>query len=119
MFLSIKYSNEKPFSDDEFKSYSDKTVKINLSNLSPRCEGCCDDLNDDYELKETIETRLDLNYFNNREALKRRETNIYNEMKICVHERPLLSCVDLCLCETETCIRQHISRARILHEGKF
>ena len=57
-------------------------VRIKIDDLNPLCEGCCDDLIDDYELKIDIETRLDFNFFDYRGdiAQRRGETNIYKEV---------------------------------------
>lgn len=103
-----------------FHQISNKTnTRINISDLN-FCEGCCDDLNEENELKEIIESRLDMNYFNNIEALKNSETDIYKDIKLCVSERPLFSCVDLCLCKSESCIYKQIKRAKkVLRRGKF
>lgn len=86
VFLFIKYSEAKSIAEDPNESacYFNRTmgVRIKLDDLNPLCEGCCDDLIDDYELKIDIESRLDFNFFDYRGdiAQRRGETNIYKEV---------------------------------------
>lgn len=122
MFLSIKYSEGKLNTEESNDGFNYPTrltdaKRINISDLN-YCGDCCDDLND-VEYKQIVETRLDLNYFNSVEELKKRETDVYKDIKTCVYHRPLVSCVDLCLCKNKTCIYQHINRARTLIKGKL
>lgn len=86
MFLSVKYSKERsiPEEPNESACYFNRTmgVKVKIEDLNPLCEGCCDDLIDEFELKLDIETRLDFNFFDYRGdiAQKRGETNIYKDV---------------------------------------
>lgn len=86
MFLSIKYSEERSVSYEANESacYFNRTmgVRIKIDDLNPLCEGCCDDLVDELELKMDIEARLDFSFFDYRGdiAQRRGEKNIYKDV---------------------------------------